>query len=122
MYLYLFTRIPMAHVFGMARFCLGSHGLRVDRGRWEGGQHLSYEDRTCKRCISPSLVDDKYHALFVCHSTACVHQDFSEVVQQYSLGSPELSLKALMAYPDVKIVATFVYRCLREAVPPQSRV
>jgi hypothetical protein len=32
----------------------------------------------------------------------------------------ELSLKALMAYPDVKIVATF--RCLREAVPPVSRV
>jgi hypothetical protein len=54
----------------------------------------------------------------VCPSTACVRQDFSEVMQQCSLGSPELSLKALMAYPDVKIVASFVHRCLREAVPP----
>jgi hypothetical protein len=112
----------MARVCSMARFRLGSHGLRLDRGRWEGGQHISYEDRTCKRCISPSLVDDEYHALFVCHSTACVRQDSSEVVQQCSLGSPELSLKALMAYPDVKTMASFVYRCLREAVPPQSRV
>jgi hypothetical protein len=34
------TRIPMAHVFSMARFHLGSHGLRVDRGRWKGGQHM----------------------------------------------------------------------------------
>jgi hypothetical protein len=91
MHLYLFTRIPMAHVFGMARLCLGSHGLRVNSGRWEGGQHLSYEDRACKRCTSPSLVDDEYHTLFVCPSTACVRQDFSEVVQQCSLGSPELS-------------------------------
>jgi hypothetical protein len=49
-------------------------------------------------------------------------QDFSEVVQQCSLGSPELSIKALMAYPDVKIMASFVYRCLREAVPFHSRV
>jgi hypothetical protein len=122
MHLYLFTRIPMAHVFGMARFRPGSHGLRVDRGRWERGQHLSYEDRTCKRCISPSLVDDEYHALFVCTSTACVRQDFSDVVQQCSLGSPESWLKTLMAYPDVKIVVSFVCRCVREAVPPQSRV
>jgi hypothetical protein len=30
--------------------------------------------------------------------------------------------KALMAYPDVKIMASFVYRCLREAVPFHSRV
>jgi hypothetical protein len=60
--------------------------------------------------------------LIVCPSTACVRQDFSEVVQQCSLGSPELSLKALMAYTDVKLVASFVYRCLREAVPPQSHV
>jgi hypothetical protein len=27
---------------------------------------------------------------------------------------------ALMAYPNVNIVASFVYRCLREAVPPHS--
>jgi hypothetical protein len=119
MHLYLVTRIPMAHVFSMARFRLGSHGLRVDRGRWEGGQHVSYEDRTCKRCISPSLVDDEYHALFICPSTACLRQDFSEVLQHCSLGSHELSLNALMAYADVKIVASFVYRCLREAVPPR---
>jgi hypothetical protein len=119
MQLYLFTRIPMAHVFGMARFLLGSHGLRVDRGRWEGGQLFSYKARTCKRCISPSLVDDECNALFVCPSTACIHQDFSEVVQQCSFGSPELSLKALMAYPDVKIVASFVYCCSWEVVPPQ---
>jgi hypothetical protein len=92
----------MAHVFSLTRFRLSSHGLRVDRGRWEGGQHISSEDRTCKRCISPSLVDDEYRTLFVCPSTACVCQDFSEVVQQCSLGSPELTLKALMAYPDVK--------------------
>jgi hypothetical protein len=118
----LSTRIPMALFLGMARFRLGSHGLRVDRGRWSGGQHLSYEDMTCKRCSSPSLVDDEYHALFACPSTACVRKDFSEVVQQCSLGSPELSLNALMAYPDVKIVASFVFRCLREAVSPQSRV
>jgi hypothetical protein len=91
MHLYLFTRIPVAHVFSMARFRLGSHGLRVDRVRWEGGQHISYVDMTCKRCISSSLVDDEYHALFVCPSTACVCQDFSEVMQQCSLGSPELS-------------------------------
>jgi ribosomal protein S27AE len=90
----------MAYVFGMARFRLGSHGLRVDRGRLEGGQHLSFKDRTCKRCSSPSLVDDEHHARLVCPSTACVRQDFSEVMQQCSLGSPELSLKALMAYPD----------------------
>jgi hypothetical protein len=122
MHLYLFTRIPMAHVFGMARFRLDSHGLRVDRGRWEAEQHLSYEGRTCKRCSSPSLVDDEYYALFVCPSSACVRQDFSDVMQQCSLGSPELSFKALMACPDVKIVVSFVYRCLREAVPPQSRV
>jgi hypothetical protein len=64
MHLYLFTGIPMAHVFSMARFRLGSHALRGDRGRWEGGQHISSEDRTCKRCNSPSLVDDEYHALF----------------------------------------------------------
>jgi hypothetical protein len=67
-------------------------------------------------------VDDEYHVLFVCPSTASIRQDFSEVVQQCSLGSPELSLKALMAYPDVKIMASFVYRCLREAVPFHSRV
>jgi hypothetical protein len=35
-----------------------------------------------------------------------VRQDFSEVVQQCSLESPELSLKALMAYPDVRLVAS----------------
>jgi hypothetical protein len=122
MHLYLSTCIPMAHVFSMARFRLGSHGLRVDRGRWEGGQHISCEDRTCKRCTSSSLVDDEYHVLFVCPSTASIRQDFSEVVQQCSLGSPELSLKALMAYPDVEIMASFVYRCLREAVPFHSRV
>jgi hypothetical protein len=46
----------------------------------------------------------------------------SAVVQLCSLGSPELSLKTLMAYPDLKTVASFVYSCLREAVPPQSRV
>jgi hypothetical protein len=81
-----------------------------------------YLQDLCKRCISPSLVDDKHRTLFVCPSAACVRQDFSEVVQQCSLGSPELSLKALMAYHDVKTVASFVYRCLREAVPLQSRV
>jgi hypothetical protein len=31
----------------------------------------------------------------------------------HDLGSPELSLKALMAYPDVKIVASFVYCCFK---------
>jgi hypothetical protein len=67
-------------------------------------------------------MDDEYHKLFVCTSSASTRQDFSEVVQQCSLGCPELSLKALMAYPDVKIVASFVYRCLGEAVPPQSCV
>jgi hypothetical protein len=66
-----------------------------------------------KGCISSSLVDDEYHALFVCHGTACACQDLSEVVQQCSLGSPELSLKALMAYPDMKLVASVVCRCLR---------
>jgi hypothetical protein len=88
----------------------------------EGRRHISYKDRTCKRCISSSLADDEYHALFVCPGTACVRQDFSEVVQQCSLGSPALSLKALMAYHDLKLVASFVYRCFREAIPPQSRV
>jgi hypothetical protein len=78
----------------------------------ERGQHINHEDRTC-RCISSSLVDDEYHKQFVCPGAACVRQDFSEVVQQCSLGSPELSLKALMAYPDVKLVAFFVYCCLR---------
>jgi hypothetical protein len=37
MHLYLSTCIPMAHVFSMASLRLGSHGLRVDSGRWEGG-------------------------------------------------------------------------------------
>jgi hypothetical protein len=120
MHLYLSSRITMAHVSSMARFRLGSHGLRVERGRWERGQHISYEDRTCKRCISSSLVDNEYRALFVCPSTACVRQDFSEFVQQCSLGSPDLSLKTLMAHPDVRIVASFVHRCLRET--PPSRV
>jgi hypothetical protein len=75
MHLYLSTRIQMANVFSMARFRLGSHGLQVDRGRWEGEQQISYEDRTCKRCIFIMLMDDEYHALFVC-PTACVRQDF----------------------------------------------
>jgi hypothetical protein len=107
MHLYLSTRIPMAHVFSMTNFRLGSHGLRVDRGRWEGWQHISYGDRTCKRCIKSSLVDDEYRARFVCPGTACIRQDFSEVVQQCSLGSPELLLMALVAYPDVKLVEPF---------------
>jgi hypothetical protein len=33
------------------------------------------------------------------------------VMQQCSLGSPKSSLKALTAYPDVKLMASFVYRC-----------
>jgi hypothetical protein len=53
-------------VFSMARCRLGSHGSRVDRGRREVGQHISHEDRTCRRCISSSLVDDEYHAHSVC--------------------------------------------------------
>jgi hypothetical protein len=64
----------------------------------------------------------KYRARFVCPGTACIRQDFSEVVQQCSLGSPELLLMALMAYPDVNLVEPFLYRCLREAVPPQLRM
>jgi hypothetical protein len=43
-----------------------------------------------------------------------------EALRQAAL--PELSLKAMMAYPDVKLLVSFVYRCLREAMPPQSRV
>jgi hypothetical protein len=77
----------------MARFRLGSHGLRVDKGRWEGGQHISYEDRTCI---------DAFHKVWwmtnIMHfSSVLVLLAFakSEVVQQHSLGSPELSLKAL---------------------------
>jgi hypothetical protein len=66
-----------------------------------------------------SLLDGELHVLCVCPGTACVCQDFPEVVQQRSFGAPELSLKALMAYPDVKLVAFFVHRCSREAVPPQ---
>jgi hypothetical protein len=38
-------------------------------------------------------------ATLVCPGTACAPQDFSEVVQQCFLGSPELSLKALVAHP-----------------------
>jgi hypothetical protein len=37
LHFFLSTRIPMAHVFSMARFRLGNHGLRVDLYRWEGG-------------------------------------------------------------------------------------
>jgi hypothetical protein len=40
MHLYLSTRIPMAHVFSMARLRLGSHGLRVDRGMGRGATHM----------------------------------------------------------------------------------
>jgi hypothetical protein len=36
MHLCLSFRIPMAHVFSMARLRLGSHGLRVDRGIGQG--------------------------------------------------------------------------------------
>jgi hypothetical protein len=79
-------------------------------------------NRTCKRSFTSSLVDDEYLSLFVCPSTAGVRQDFAEVVQQYSLGSPELSLKALMACPDVELEVSFVYCCYRKAVPSQSRV
>jgi hypothetical protein len=73
MHLYLSTHIPMAHFFSMARFRLGSQGLRVDRGRWKGAQHTVMRIG-CKRCISSSLVNDEYHALLVCPSTACVCQ------------------------------------------------
>jgi hypothetical protein len=53
----------------------------------------------------------------------CVWQDFFAVVQHCSLGSPVFSLKALMAYPDVKLVASFVYtHQFQEAVPTQLRV
>jgi hypothetical protein len=37
-------------------------------------------------------------------------------------GSPKLSLKALMAYPDVKLVVVFVCCCSREAGPHKLRV
>jgi hypothetical protein len=33
-------------------------------------QRNEYEAREFKRCLSPSLVDDECHALFVCTSTA----------------------------------------------------
>jgi hypothetical protein len=118
LYLSAGNRIPMAHVFSMARLRLGSHGLRVDRGRWEGGQHLEYEARTCKRCNSDSLVDNEYHALFVCPSTACVRQDFPDIVQGCCAENPELTMRSLMAFSDVKRMASFVFRCLREAVLP----
>jgi hypothetical protein len=58
--------------------------------------------------IASSLVDDEYHALLF----VLVLLAFTKIsLQQCSLGSPELSLKALMAYPKVKIVASFIHRC-----------
>jgi hypothetical protein len=50
-----------------------------------------------------------------------MRQDFSELVYQSSLESPELLLKALMAYPDVKLVTSSLDRCLREAAQPEPR-
>jgi hypothetical protein len=40
LHMYLSTCIATACVFSMARFRLVNHGLRVDRGRWEGGKHI----------------------------------------------------------------------------------
>jgi hypothetical protein len=54
------------HIHSLARFRLGCQGLKVDRGRREGGRH----SLACIRCQPPDLQlegslvpDTEYHAL-----------------------------------------------------------
>lgn len=60
-------------IVNMARFKLGSHGLRVETGLREG---LDWRDRFCERCSFDHIatldcfVDDEYHMIYDCEKTA----------------------------------------------------
>jgi hypothetical protein len=64
----------------IARFRLGNHGLRVERGRF---QNLEWVTRTCQRCELTMDVDDAAHFLFECETT----QSLRELPQFADIGN-----------------------------------
>jgi hypothetical protein len=119
-------QIPKGHIHSVARLRLGCYGLRVDRGRWEGGR----QPFACIRCQQPDLQpegipvpDTEYHALFVCNSTSRVRTDYQALVNRCTaFGNPQAAMRELMHNHDIKHVASFIDRCLRQAVPTPTRM
>lgn len=95
--------IPPAAVRSMARFRLGCHGLRVDRGR---RARTPYPQRVCLRCNQG--VDDEHHMLFEC-------QAFDELRQsdrfRHMFQGPQL-VRVFMQQADWRNTANFVHACL----------
>lgn len=92
-----------AAVRSMARFRLGCHGLRVDRGR---RNRTPYAARICLRCNGG--VDDEHHMLFECQAFAELRQ--SARYQHLFHGPP--FTRMFMQHPDWKGTANFVHACL----------
>jgi hypothetical protein len=93
----------------------------VDRGRWEGGRHPFASIRCRQPDLRPegSLVPDtEYHALFVCSSSSQVRMDYQALVNRCTaFANPQAALRELMHNHDIKQVASFIDRCLRQVVP-----
>lgn len=105
---YLSAGLSLSHniVRSMARFRLGAHNLRVERGRYS---HAPYIRRTCLRC-GPDCnhVDDEHHLLFQCNSTQHLRSD-PRFQHLFSTNQ----IRAFMAHPDFQKVALFIHLCMK---------
>ena len=108
--------LPSSRVHGMmkqlARFRLGSHGLEVETGRYNG---VAWQDRQCTRCSADRLgvltckVGDEYHMVFNCSAFDDLRANIPGV--QQLIDSSGGSLRAFML-GDVRVVMNFVSGCL----------
>jgi hypothetical protein len=94
-------------VHDMARFRVGNHGLRVEKGHFTSPA-LPYTDRICLRCSKG--VDDEHHLVFDCDSTQHLRNDV-----RYSHLFNTADLRDFMNQQDWKGVACFISACMRVA-------
>lgn len=93
----------------LAQLRTGSHWLRSETGRWEGGRRLERAERLCRRCDS-GLVDDAAHMVWGC--PALVEQRLAHV----GLFGDDVDTVAAFLGQEPSHVAAFARDCYRACV------
>ena len=85
----------------ITRWRLSSHSLYVETGRYKRPM-VNRENRKCKIC---NLLEDEYHALFICKAHFIIRIEFHDLLVKYTSLSNILNPSCT---DDVKLIADYI--------------
>ena len=87
----------------ISRWRLSSHNLHVETGRYKQPK-IDHENRKCIIC---SIVEDEFHALFICRAHYLIRLDYNDILERYR--NVQEILNPLSEH-DAKVIAEYIRR------------